>query len=83
MKTPRNKIEDSDIIFDDDFLDRLSQDRPIGCRSIQLSEKENVATVRSLTWPGCFAYHKLNTSLYGNVYIGDGVKNVDLAFMIQ
>lgn len=33
-------------------------------------------------WPGYFAFHKAETNLYGCVYIGYGIKNSDMPFMI-
>jgi hypothetical protein len=28
------------------------------------------------------AFHRANTHVYGSFYMGNGIKNVDLAFMI-
>jgi len=35
-----------------------------------------------LLWPGYFAIHKANTSIFCGVYIGNGMKNAELPFMI-
>jgi hypothetical protein len=40
------------------------------------------AVLRCLRWPGYFAFHTAATRLYGGVYCGDGLPNVDIAFMI-
>jgi len=39
-------------------------------------------SLRSLQWPGYFAFHKANTNIFGGVYIGYGIQNEDLAFTI-
>ena len=43
---------------------------------------KSVVTVRSHIWPGFYAYHRCNTPSHGCVYIGDGLRNNDLAFML-
>lgn len=42
----------------------------------------NLSTIRSLLWPGYAAYHLAHSEKYGGLYFGDGVKNVDLPFML-
>jgi radial spoke head protein 9 len=37
-------------------------------------------TLRSLVWTGYVGYHKANTQIFGGLYIGNGIKNVDLCF---
>ena len=39
--------------------------------------------VRSLQWPGYQFYHKLNSNKFGAVYIGDGLKNLEIHFIVQ
>ena len=41
-----------------------------------------VATLRSQLWPGYFAYHRVRTPVHGAVYIGDGMPNINLPFML-
>jgi len=38
--------------------------------------------VRNLLWPGATFVQDMNTGLHGFFYNGDGVKNLDLPFMI-
>jgi hypothetical protein len=33
-------------------------------------------------WPGFIFYHKKGTKKFGNLYIGDGLKNEEIHFMI-
>ena len=44
---------------------------------------KSICNLRNLIWPGYFAYHKANTNEFGGVYIGYGIKNVDIPFMQQ
>ena len=53
-----------------------------GTWSIQSDESKTQITIRSLLWMGYAAYHRTNSSIFGGVYFGDGIKNVDLPFII-
>ena len=70
------------VVFNTNFLDGISSDKPSGSWSLQLDVRFKNVTVRSLLWPGYFAFHRLGSDLFGGVYIGEGCKNVDLPFMI-
>ena len=78
----RQKIESEKVVFTVDFLDSLEEDLPTGVWSLQLSVDETAATCRNLLWPGYSAFHRLGTSIFGSTYIGNGIKNIDLAFML-
>ena len=39
--------------------------------------------IRSLSWPGFQFYHKLHSAKFGNVYMGDGLKNQEVHFIVQ
>lgn len=65
-----------------DFLDRLADDVPKGAWALQFSETGKKATLRSLVWPGYFAYHVPGTNKFGGVYVGTGQANPDFGFMI-
>ncbi len=71
-----------EAIYNDGFLDLLSLDLPHKCWSLLRDVTNSVAIVRSQLWPGFYAYHRCNTDIYGSVYIGDGLRNNDLAFML-
>lgn len=75
-------MERDDSVFKHDFLDSIDTDPIKGSWSLQLDTTGSVANLRSLLWPGYFAYHKIGTSLYGSFYCGDGRKNNDLPFML-
>lgn len=60
----------------------LSADEPNKCWSVQQDVTKSVVTVRNQLWPGFYAFHRCNTPAHGCVYIGDGLRNNDLAFML-
>lgn len=63
-------MESDMVVFGNGFLDEISQDNPKGSWSLQLDARQKNATVRSLLWPGYFAFHRLGSDLFGGVYIG-------------
>jgi radial spoke head protein 9 len=75
-------MDDDTVIFGTNFLDGIDIDFPKGVWSIQLDSQKRNVTVRNLLWPGSYGFHRLNSGNYGGVYIGDGIKNIDLPFMI-
>ena len=50
--------------------------------SIHVDSTKTISTLRNLIWPGYFAYHKANTDDFGGVYIGYGIKNIDIPFLL-
>jgi len=71
-----------EAIYNEDFLDSLSGDAPNKCWSIFSDVTKTVAIVRSQLWPGFYGYHRVNTNVFGCVYIGDGLRCNDLPFML-
>ena len=78
----KSAMQSDMVVFSAGFLDVIGQDKPQGSWSVQLDSRMKNVSVRSLLWPGYFAFHRLGSSLFGGVYIGEGSKNVDLPFMI-
>ena len=68
-------------IYNHDFLDNASEDLPKGSWSILKETTGTVAVLRNKLWPGFYGFHKTNSNVYGSVYIGDGVKALDIPFM--
>lgn len=68
-------------ILQTDVLDSLASDKPKGAWTLQLLSG-SVATLRSLLWPGYVFYHLGLTDIYAGIYIGDGILNKDLPFML-
>lgn len=72
-----------EAIFFKKFLDDIQSDKPKGCWSLQCDSSKHKISLTSLKWPGFLAYHQCRTSLFGYGYFGNGLKNVDLPFMLQ
>ena len=68
-------LDKSDAPFHKDILDPVKEDDPRGCWELQLDDRGTTAVARSLAWPGFQFFHKLGSNKFGNVYIGDGLKN--------
>ena len=81
-KEQRELVERLEAVYSDNFLDPVSGDKPNQSWSIISDVTSSVAVLRSQLWPGYYGYHRCNTQVYGAVYIGDGIKNVDLPFML-
>jgi radial spoke head protein 9 len=64
-----------------DFMDSLTQDLE-GSWIISKDNTGSFVTLRNYLYPGAFVYHAPETTTYGSVYFGDGLKNTDFAFMI-
>ena len=70
-------------VFDFNFLDSIKENSINGSWSIHVDSAKTISNIRSLIWPGYFAYAKANTDEFGRLYIGYGIKNVDIPFMQQ
>jgi radial spoke head protein 9 len=81
-KKKRDLIDRDEGIFNNQFLDTLAQDSLKGAWSIQKDTSESVAIIRNKLWPGYYAYHRTNSPIYGSLYIGSGLRNNDLPFML-
>ena len=64
------------------FLDSLKDDLPCGTWALRDEGCGASVHLRSLAWPGYAAFHVPRTRYFGGVYIGMGVKNYDLPFLL-
>lgn len=69
--------------FNERFLESAAEDQPRGCWTLQRDERQEAVMVRSLLWPGYQFYHRLNSNKFGAVYVGDGLKNLEIHFIVQ
>ena len=69
--------------FNSHFLESASLDQPKGCWTMQKDERNERVLVRSLQWPGYQFYHMTNSKQFGAIYVGDGLKNLELHFIVQ
>jgi radial spoke head protein 9 len=81
-KEKKESLEKDDAIFSKTFLDDITTDKPTGSWAIQKDSTGRVAIIRNFQWPGFFAYHKAASKVFGSVYIGEGLKNTELPFML-
>lgn len=83
--TFKDQLDQPGAPFNPFFLEPLSDDLPRGQWTVLGASQEtsNLVSVRSLLWPGYVFYHKVGTKRFGSLYIGDGLKNDELQFMIQ
>jgi len=88
VKLPQKSIlEQADSSAPIDFLDPASGDVPqIGSWSIQTEPGPGVDTslvkLRNLHWPGAECCHVPETKQFARAYFGDGMKNINLPFML-
>ncbi|KAL4630589.1 hypothetical protein GN956_G15902 [Arapaima gigas] len=74
-------LEIADLDPSIDFLDNLSEDMPKGSWSLQF-ERGSIVVLRSLLWLGLTFFHVPMTPQHGYVYMGDGLRNHYLPFML-
>ena len=79
----KDKIAMGKAVLDFEFLDNIADDPIKDSWSIHVDSTKTTSSLRSLVWPGYFAYCKANSDQFGGVYIGYGIKNVDIPFMQQ
>ena len=65
-----------------DFLQTCDEVVPTGALVAKFDESVNVVTWRSLVYPGFLAYTMVGGAVSGYVYVGNGEKNGDIAFML-
>lgn len=75
-------MQRDESVYNNLFLDELVADFPKNCWSLVKDSTESVANIRNILWPGYYAFHRVNTPLFGGLYIGNGVRNNDLPFMV-
>lgn len=81
-KEKREQIDRDEAIYNHQFLDDVVNDWPKGSWNVLKDTTESVAILRNKLWPGYYAYHRVNSPIFGGLYIGSGIKNLDLPFMI-
>ena len=71
-----------EAVYNNDFLDEITEDLPKRQWCLTKDCTETTAILKSLLWPGYCAYHRTFTPIYGALYIGYGIRNHDLPFML-
>jgi hypothetical protein len=49
---------------------------------VALNNSGTLSYVRNLYWEGYYFYTVINSKEYGGAYFGNGIPNMDLAFML-
>jgi radial spoke head protein 9 len=75
-------LDKSDAPFHKDVLDPIEGDQPKGCWSLQMDERAERTVLRSLSWPGFQFFHRVGSNKFGNVYIGNGLKDQAVHFIV-
>ena len=81
-KLKKEQLDRDEGIYNSSFLDDITTDLPVGSWFVMKDTLGQVAVIRNRLWPGYFGYHKINTNVFGGLYIGNGVCNQDLPFLI-
>lgn len=63
-------------------MDSLNNDPIKESWSVQTDESKTEITIRSQVWPGYVAYHRVNSPVFGGAYLGTGLMNFDLPFIV-
>ena len=82
LSDAKNVLKKVDAVYYSNFLDSIESDTPLGVWSMQIDNTGTKAQIKSFLWPGYAAYHIASTNKHSGVYIGNGIKNKDLAFML-
>jgi radial spoke head protein 9 len=77
----KDGLEADDAIFKQDFLDEVTV-QPRGCWSVQRDELKRIAFFRHLVWKGFLCFHSEESTEFGAVYVGDGLKNEHFCFQV-
>ena len=79
-KVKKELMNKEDAIYRNDIFDGIADDEPKGVWSVQVNSVSMGAEIKCFMWPGYYAYHK--EGLFGGIYIGNGIKNKDVGFML-
>lgn len=82
QRRPASLLEQEGVNKAVDFLDPLTDDIPMGVWSLKFEPMYDLVYSASNLFVGSVFYHRPETSLFGNIYIGDGCPNHDCAFML-
>lgn len=88
MRRPKEKwsanlLKRPDYNYSTDVFDTIASIAPESQSfSINIDNDCGLAIVKSLYWPGMVFFHKLQSNTHGFCYIGNGIRNHDLLFMV-
>jgi len=81
-KEKKDLIARGEAVMKLDFTDALEKDYPKGSWSLHADPSKTMVTVRNLSWAGYLTYHRTNSNIFGYAYFGNGIKSIDLPFLL-
>ncbi|EUD69017.1 hypothetical protein C922_00708 [Plasmodium inui San Antonio 1] len=86
FRYPKNltydKIKSYNTFFLNNFLDSIKSDIPASMWNVKVNKQLSKISIMNSLYPGYVFYHLLNTPFYASVYIGNGIPNYDLPFLL-
>lgn len=82
QKAKVDQTNRQDDIYVADFLDNANEVEGKELWTVGRDVTQTTACLRSRRWPGYYAFHRCNTPVFGGFYLGNGMKNCDLEFMV-
>ncbi|ANQ10934.1 Uncharacterized protein PCOAH_00055370 [Plasmodium coatneyi] len=86
FRYPKNltydKIKSYNSFFLNNFLDSIKSDIPASMWNVKVNNQLSKISIMNCLYPGYVFYHLLNTPFYASVYIGNGIPNYDLPFLL-
>ncbi|KJP87192.1 hypothetical protein AK88_03108 [Plasmodium fragile] len=86
FRYPKNltydKIKSYNTFFLNNFLDSIKSDVPASMWNVKVNNQLSKISIMNSLYPGYVFYHLLNTPFYASVYIGNGIPNYDLPFLL-
>ena len=82
-ETYKQQLDEPGAPFKQRFLEPIAEDLPKGAWSVQRNPNGWNVIIRSRAWNGFTFYHHVGTKKFGSIYIGEGLKNDELQFMLQ
>lgn len=76
------KLETEGVYLAADSFDPLVDDVPQGIWNLKYDGMQQLVYGTTALYPGAVFYHRPETPLFGNIYMGDGVVNGDVAFLL-
>jgi len=75
----RNLLMYEDAVINRNLLDEACDAKIKGAWSV-VQGSNKTAVIRNHEWPGYTVFHRASTRVHGAVYMGDGLKNLELSF---
>lgn len=85
VRAPRrvvSALEQEGVFLPADTFDPLVDDVPSGIWRLKFDGMLQLVSGTSALYPGSVFFHRPETPLYGNIYMGDGIANSDIAFSL-